>query len=140
MTPEIDSLRIGLQQARAAYLDDMQWLRERLGVIPTVPHHLVGPALWLALDALESNVPPRFTAALEAFRKLHQSTMQQVAWQKLEETRKGLKSIRTEAPAIFARKLKVWNEASAFFTNFNQPPEQSPTLNYRKALELLATL
>ncbi|HWL52873.1 MAG TPA: hypothetical protein VNQ90_10580 [Chthoniobacteraceae bacterium] len=140
MIHDLDCLRLELQRARRAYLEEMQWLRERFGVIPSVPRHQVGPALWLALDALEANTADMLAAALKAFRKLHRSTTKLVVWHQLEETRHGLESIRAEAPELFARKLKLWNQASALFTNFNQSAGQSPTLNYRKALELLATL
>lgn len=140
MISQTDSLPAELRKARAAYLDDLQWLRDRFGVVPALPQHQVGPALWLALDALEDTRPESFTAALKAFRKLHRSTMKRAVWEVLEETRKNLLALRSEAPALFERKREVWNEASALFTNFNQPAGQSPTLNYRKALELLATL
>ena len=140
MSSPTDALRAELQLARAAYLEEMQWLRDRFGVIPGNPQHQLGPTLWLALEALECGTPEAFAAALKAFRKLHRATIKGVVWEKLEETRRALEAIRREAPALFAQKRQLWNEASALFTNFNQPPGQSPTLNYRKALERLADL
>ncbi len=140
MKHDMDALRAQLTAARQEYRDDLKLLRTRYGITPELRLEHVYGVLLHALNTLESEDPAALEAAVKAFKKLHRGMMQAVTWEYLEQTKQALQRIRKKNPQVFQQKLSLWNQASACFTNFNLPPGQSITLNYRKALKHLEGL
>lgn len=140
MNQSLERLRVDLAAARKDYLRDMKWLRQKFGIIPDPRPDQVKLGLWHALNALEKQDADSLDQAIKAFKKMHRGMMKETVWQVLEDSKRALKKLRSCDQDLFAQKLLIWNQASHYFTNFNTPPGQPLSTNYRKALLLLAKL
>lgn len=124
--------RAALTQAREAYVQDMQWLRDQYGIIPEPEPHLLKATLRSALSALESDDLPSLQQAVESFDRFHRDILARVTWELLEQTKRSLKGLRVRDPELFEEKLRLWNAASWAFTTARFRREMA---KYREAIE-----
>jgi hypothetical protein len=118
-------VRAALTAAREAYLSDMQWLRDRYGIIPEPEPHLLKATLLSALAAVEHDDLPSLQRAVQGFDSLHRDILARITWELLEQSKRSLKGLRESDPELFEDKLKLWNKASWAFT----------TARFRKTME-----
>ena len=133
----MDEARAALTEARKAYIEDMEWLRENFGIIPEPQQHLVNAALQSALSALETDDLESLKQAVRSFENLHVQTLAKVTWELLEQTKRSIKGLRETDPEIFEAKLKQWNAASWAFTTARF---RRVTDKYREAIETVTQI
>ena len=115
--------REALVEARRHYRRDMKWLRTQFGIIREPELYEVKQSLVACLDALEQDDLAAMRKAVAGFVALHRSIMAHVAWHLLEQTKRAIKQLRNEQPALFKEKRDIWNTASG--------PTQMPSSDVR---------
>jgi hypothetical protein len=132
-----DEARAALTEARAAYLKDMQWLREKYGIIPDPEAHLIKGLLQTALSALETDDVSSLQRVTQSFDQFHKDVLARTAWDLLEQTKRSLKALRETDPELFEEKLALWNAASWAFTTarFRRVTEK-----YREAIRTVTSV
>lgn len=140
MSSDRTAAAAGLARARRAYRRDMNWIRERFGIIPEAALHQVGPLAAGALDALEAGTPEALAAAVRAFEDYHRAVMRETVWKMLEQSKNTLAALHGDDAELYAEKTALWNRASWLFTNFSARRSRTVGGNYRKALKILAEL
>jgi hypothetical protein len=105
-------IRAEFVKARKAYIKDMKWLRDTYGIIPEPENYLIKHLASSALDALTKHTVKCLEQALIDFQNFHKSVLYHVAWDMLERTKEGIKSIKAKNPDLYEKKLKQWKVAS----------------------------
>ena len=133
----LSEARKALTAARRSYLEDMQWLRQKYGIIQEPEPYAVKTVLLAALAALEKNDLAGLQKTIQCFNELHDQVLRYVVWDMLERTKRGLKAIRQSDPKGFQKKLRLWNEASWEKHGWRRP---GTFRKYRRAIEMLARI
>ena len=132
----LSEARKALAAARRSYLDDMQWLRQKYGIIQEPEPCAVKAVLLAALAALEKNDLAGLQKTILHFNALHDQVLRYVVWDMLERTKRGLKAIRQSDPKGFRKKLRLWNKASWEKHGWGEPGFSK----YRRSIEMLARI
>lgn len=116
MDKQKTKIRNDFKKAYNTYLRDMEWLREKFGIIPEPKDSSLKKGFSASVNFALKDDRDSFQQTLDAFKEFHRSILYDVAWELLERSKENLKKIQKTEPELFNEKHQLWIQASWTFS------------------------